>query len=149
MSIQLVTGNLLDSNCDILINTVNCVGVMGAGIAKQFKDRYPRMFKQYKLDCSNGRYKPSTIIECNESNGKIIVNFATKDHWNNPSKLEWISDGLDNLNKYLVGTTYSVAIPALGCNNGVLDWNVVRVLIYEKLSGLSNEIKLYTPMRIT
>lgn len=55
MSIQLVTGNLLDSNCDILINTVNCVGVMGAGIAKQFKDRYPRMFKQYKLDCSNGR----------------------------------------------------------------------------------------------
>lgn len=130
MPIQLVTGNLLDSNCDILINTVNCVGVMGAGIAKQFKDKYPRMFKQYKLDCSSGRYKPSTIIECNESNGKIIVNFATKDHWNNPSKLEWISDGLDNLNKYLVGTTYSVAIPALGCNNGGLDWTVVKVLIY-------------------
>ena len=56
---------------------------------------------------------------------------------------------MGNLNKYLVGTTYSVAIPALGCNNGGLDWNVVRVLIYEKLSGLSNEIKLYTPMRIT
>lgn len=55
MPIQLVTGNLLDSNCDILINTVNCVGVMGAGIAKQFKDKYPRMFKQYKLDYSSGR----------------------------------------------------------------------------------------------
>jgi len=146
MPIQLKSGNLLDSKCDILVNTVNCVGVMGAGIAKSFKDKYPRMFKQYKLDCEQGRYKPSTLIEYNETDGKIILNFATKDHWMESSNIRWIVAGLDNLNKYLNGTTYSIAIPALGCNNGGLDWNVVKELIYSKLDNLNNEIELYMPI---
>jgi O-acetyl-ADP-ribose deacetylase (regulator of RNase III) len=147
MSIRLCTGDLLASKCDILVNTVNCVGVMGAGIAKQFKTRYPSMFKQYKEDCTRGSILPGMIREYNVDN-KIVINMATKDHWNNPSKIEWISVGLDMLCIYLNGTSYSIAIPAIGCNNGGLDWNVVAPLIHNKLGILSNDIELYTPLRM-
>ena len=146
MSITITSGNLLYSDCDILVNTVNCVGVMGAGIAKQFKERYPNMFKQYKDDCSRGVILPGMIREYQVDGGKIVLNFATKSHWKNPSNISWISFGLDNLYKYLDGTSYSVAMPALGCNNGGLDWNIVKELIYNKCSSLTNRIDLYKPI---
>lgn len=147
MPIVLMRGNLLESKCDILVNTVNCHGVMGAGIALDFKRQFPSMYKQYVADCNRGLYQPGKFREYPLRDGRIIANFATKDHWQNPSKIEWIANGLKDLRAYLSGTTYSIAIPALGCNNGKLKWSEVLELIYVQLDGLENHIEVYQPWR--
>jgi O-acetyl-ADP-ribose deacetylase (regulator of RNase III) len=144
MAIKITTGNLLTSNCNILINTVNCVGVMGAGIALAFKKQYPTMYKQYVNDCANDIYNPGDIYEY-RINSRIIINFTTKNHWRNDSELEWIENGLIKLRDYLTETTYSVAIPALGCSNGNLNWNDVKELITRYLGDLDNTIYLFPP----
>ncbi|WP_144549662.1 macro domain-containing protein [Bacillus sp. X1(2014)] len=135
---------------EAIINTVNCVGVMGKGIALEFKNRFPENFQIYKNKCLTkeltiGR---SFIYQVpNNEITKFIVNFPTKKHWRNPSKIEYIEEGLDNLTKLI--TEYnikSIAMPALGCGNGNLDWNIVKPLIEKKLNHLSNvEIVIYEP----
>jgi len=139
-------GDLLQSKCNILVNTVNCVGIMGAGIALNFKNKFPSMFKTYVNDCKQGIYKPGYINEYLLPDCRIIINFATKDHWRDPSNIIWIENGLTQLYNYLVGTTYSIALPALGCNNGHLNWFDVRNLIYSKLDLLDNYVELYLPI---
>lgn len=139
-------GDLLQSECNILVNTVNCVGVMGKGIALDFKRKFPSMFKTYRDDCKRGIYKPGCIKEYLRPDGIIIINFATKDHWRDPSNITWIENGLTQLHSYLLGTTYSIAIPALGCSNGHLNWSDVKPLIYQKLDTLNNHIELYLPI---
>lgn len=141
-------GDIFNSgNFDIYINTINVVGVMGAGIALQFKQRFPQMFKDYRLKCQNGEYFPGHIYEYKVNHELTIINFATKDHWRNPSQYKWIRSGLGELNKYLKALSWKsrVAIPALGCKNGQLSWSEVKVLIENNLQGLDHDIIVFEP----
>lgn len=140
-------GDLFDSGADILVNTVNCVGVMGKGIALEFKRRFPEYYADYRKACNEGLVKPGV---CRLWIYKpIIISFPTKDHWRNPSKIEWIESGLKSLiqriatvqdNPFLKDAKV-VAIPALGCANGGLDWVEVKPLIEKELSLLPNHYR--------
>lgn len=147
--IEFVKGNILNSNSEVIINTVNTVGVMGKGIALQFKKAYPDNFTQYKNACENGELKIGklNIFETGKISPKYIINFPTKYHWRNPSKLSYIEDGLDELVRIVKEKDFkSIAIPPLGSGNGKLEWCIVKSLILNKLSTLSNiDIKIYEP----
>ncbi len=138
-------GNIFESNCSTIVNTVNCVGVMGKGIALEFKKKYPEMFMEYVLKCDRGEVKPGTPYVY-QGNGISILNFPTKDHWRSPSRLSYVMDGLnwfvDNYEKYGID---SIAFPPLGCGNGGLTWNVVGPIMYQKLSKLPIDIEIYAP----
>lgn len=127
------SGNLLTAEVDALVNTVNTVGVMGKGIALQFKRAYPANFSAYRAACDRGEIQPGRMFVVDTAvNGprKYIVNFPTKRHWKSNSRLEDISAGLDDLVRVVREQGIrSIAIPALGCGNGGLDWQVVRPLI--------------------
>lgn len=144
MSIIEVTGDLLQSDSQALVNTINCVGVMGKGIALSFKKTFPDNFKQYRKACEEHRVVIGKMFVTSESN-QIIINFPTKEHWRNPSQLKWIDDGLnDLLNVIDYFKIHSLSLPRLGCSNGGLSWSVVRPLIYEKLKHVQCDIKIYS-----
>jgi O-acetyl-ADP-ribose deacetylase (regulator of RNase III) len=131
-------GNLLHENVEALVNAVNCVGVMGKGIALHFKNAYPENFRQYKKACKAGDVKPGKMFITLTGaflNPKYIINFPTKLHWENKSRIEDIKSGLDALvlETEKLGIN-SIAIPALGCGNGGLDWTDVKPLIESKFS---------------
>jgi O-acetyl-ADP-ribose deacetylase (regulator of RNase III) len=136
-------GNLLEADTQALINTVNCVGVMGKGIALQFKQAFPENFKQYAKACKENKVVPGEMfvvpIESLFDPTRYIINFPTKRHWKGASKIEDIESGLhalvDVLQKYNI---QSVAVPALGCGNGGLDWRDVRPMVEEAASQLSD-----------
>ncbi len=133
---------VFNSNCDAIVNTVNCRGVMGAGLALEFKLRYPEMFEQYVEDCSNGIVKIGEL-RTYKADDILIVNFPTKDHWREPSELWYIEKGLDYLVKhYREWGIRSIAIPPLGCSNGHLDYNIVRRIIISKLNDVDLDIVL-------
>lgn len=149
--IQLKTGNLLEAPTEALVNTVNCVGVMGKGIALQFKQAFPENFKLYKTACRTNEVQPGKmfITETGQlHNPRYIINFPTKRHWRSRSRLEDIESGLVALVEEIKERNIqSIAIPPLGCGNGGLDWHVVRPLIEEALSVLPNiEVWLYQPV---
>jgi len=137
-----MSGDMFDVGADIIVNTVNCVGVMGCGVAAKFKQRYPKMYKEYRRECTNGKIFPGVLWNyLNDGDGVLIVNFPTKDHWRNPSKYSYISNGLKALRSFLEkkGDFHiSVAIPALGCGHGGLDWDIVSDMIKESLGDLQN-----------
>lgn len=139
--IKYVDKSVFNSGCEYIINTVNCVGVMGAGLAQEFALRYPNMFKQYEIDCKNKIIKTG-ILTLYKGENINIINFPTKYHWKYPSKVEWIASGLDYLVKnYKNWNINSLAIPPLGCGKGNLDFeNDVRPLIESKLSNLDIDI---------
>jgi O-acetyl-ADP-ribose deacetylase (regulator of RNase III) len=145
--ITIRSGNLFDHSADILVNTVNCVGVMGKGIALEFKKRYPENFEAYKTECNNKFLVPGGLFIYNYEDGPAIVNFATKDHWRDPSRYEWIQHGLESLSSWLsyISRTYKVNIPALGCANGQLDWTIVSSMILYELRDLNHEITVFEP----
>ncbi|MFV1883030.1 MAG: macro domain-containing protein [Balneola sp.] len=147
--VRLITGNLLDSPAEALVNTVNTVGVMGKGIALQFKNRFPNNYKVYKKACDDGTFDVGQVLVVHDGDllhSKTIINFPTKKHWRSPSKYEYISSGLialkDAIQKHQIK---SVAIPPLGCGNGGLDWEKVKSLITEGLKNVEADIYLYTP----
>ena len=144
MKIQI--GNIFDSKCKTLVNTVNCVGVMGKGIALEFKNRYPSMFQEYQRLCREGKVKPGQPYLYSDSLGNSILNFPTKDHWRSPSKFSYIEDGLTwfRNNYQSLGIT-SIAFPPLGCGNGGLKWEDVGPEMYQKLKDLPLEIEIYAP----
>lgn len=126
-------GNLLEEDAEALVNAVNCVGVMGKGIALQFKQAFPENFRQYKKACDAKEVQPGrmfTVATGQLFNPKYIINFPTKRHWRDKSKIEDIQTGLKALVAEVqqLGIT-SIAIPALGCGNGGLDWLEVKPLI--------------------
>ena len=143
------TGNLFDSECQTLVNTVNCYGVMGAGIAKQFKAKFPELFGEYKLACQNEIIKYGGDIWCwnyiDMFKHKKILCFATKEMWQFPSKIEWIERGLQNfVNNYEILGIKSIAWPKLGCNNGKLNWtNDVKPLMIKYLEPLKIKCEIY------
>lgn len=145
--ISLVRGNLFDSRAEALVNTVNCVGVMGKGIAHQFQRAYPEMFKDYTKACRKGDIRLGFVTTFRE-NGKCIINFPTKGHWQEPSRLEDIARGLRSLREVIEAEALqSVALPPLGCGNGGLEWDKVRALIEGALTDLATvRIEVYEPI---
>lgn len=153
--IYYLKGNLFNKfdKVEAIINTVNCVGVMGKGIALEFKNRFPENYTIYKERCNIQEIQigNSFLYEIPSSNAtKYIINFPTKKHWRNPSKLEYIEHGLDNLitliRDYKIN---SIAMPALGCGNGQLEWDSVKPLIEEKLQHLKDiDIYVFEPSEV-
>jgi O-acetyl-ADP-ribose deacetylase (regulator of RNase III) len=146
--IKYITGNILDSSAQALVNTVNTLGVMGKGIALQFKKAYPNNFKAYHDACKNTEViigKMFVTTDTNLSSGeKIIINFPTKKDWRNPSEYDYIEAGLDDL-KHVVEfqKIKSIAIPPLGCGFGGLKWERVKKIIEKKLATLNVEIFIH------
>jgi O-acetyl-ADP-ribose deacetylase (regulator of RNase III) len=135
--------SLLESTAQTLVNTVNCVGVMGKGIAKDFKQREPDMFAAYKRICDKKLLEPGKLWLWRESS-QWVLNFPTKQHWRNPSKLEWIEAGLKKFvqNYQKLGIT-EISFPRLGCGNGGLDWNAVRPLMEKHLRALPIQVYIH------
>jgi O-acetyl-ADP-ribose deacetylase (regulator of RNase III) len=117
------TGNLLLDDAQSLVNTVNTVGVMGKGLALQFKRAFPANFDAYARACAEGRVRPGRIFATALDDDRWILNFPTKRHWRQPSQPEDIRSGLDDLVRTIVEFNLSsVALPPVGCGNGGLDW---------------------------
>jgi O-acetyl-ADP-ribose deacetylase (regulator of RNase III) len=128
--------DLLDSNAQTLVNTVNCVGVMGKGIAAAFKARYPDMFVAYKRICDAGALEPGKLWLWQGAE-HWVLNFPTKKHWRYPAKVEWIEAGLEKfVAEYSRRGITDVSFPRLGCGNGGLDWDVVRPVMERYLASL-------------
>ena len=151
--IKFVRGNFFDYNADIRVNTVNCVGVMGAGVALQFKNKYPDMNAEYVKLCNQKIIRPgkpqvwkSKSLFSNSEEDITIINFPTKDHWKNPSEYSYIEDGLKWLKKYLADKPNStITLPALGCGHGGLDWEKVKKRIVDYLYELETRILVLEP----
>ena len=132
-----VTTSLFDSPAQTLVNAVNTVGVMGKGVAAEFKKRYPTMYETYRRSCKEGTLTVGKL-QLHRSADKWILNFPTKEHWRSPSKLEWIELGLKKFAAtYQTQGITSTAFPMLGCGSGQLDWEEVRPLMESHLSPLS------------
>lgn len=148
--IRFTTGNILESQSEALINTVNTVGVMGKGIALSFKKTFPNVFKEYKKSVDIGEFKTGKVqlVATGQLSPKYVVNFPTKEHWRNPSKLEYIEEGLLDLrNKIIDYKIQSISIPPLGCGNGKLNWYDVKPLMLDILREVSEkvDILIYEP----
>jgi O-acetyl-ADP-ribose deacetylase (regulator of RNase III) len=145
-NIQLVSGNIFNSDKQTITNAVNTVGVMGNGLAAQFKKKYPEYFNQYKIECFDKTLAIGqlTVYQLNEN--KQILNFPTKEHWKNTSTLMYIESGLQYLaeNYYNMNIT-SLALPPLGCGLGGLQWEDVYTMMLDYLTPLEIEIDIYKP----
>ena len=154
--ITYVRGNIFDSKAGLLVNPVNCVGVMGAGLALQFKQRFPEMFQDYKTLCNKSEIQPGKPIFLTMKQGIVhplphICLFPTKNHWKNSSLIIDIEMGLDSFRKYQDGNQYmsdyirhkSAAFPKLGCGLGGLSWEKVKPLMEHYLGNLDMEIEIY------
>jgi O-acetyl-ADP-ribose deacetylase (regulator of RNase III) len=148
--IELTQGNLLEAQAEALVNTVNCVGQMGKGIALQFKQAFPDNFKAYQAACRASKVAPGKMfIHANGDlvNPRYIINFPTKRHWRGPSRLEDIESGLTALiaDVQRLGI-HSIAMPPLGCGLGGLDWRIVRPMIEQAFAALPQmRVLLYEP----
>lgn len=139
-------GDLFEGNAKTLVNTVNCVGVMGKGIAQLFKKRYPEMFADYQARCERNEVLPGVPYLYKDMFGASILNFPTKKHWRSPALLKDVIQGLDIfIEKYQEWSIESIAFPPLGCGNGGLEWEVVGPIMYQKLSQLNIPIEIYAP----
>jgi O-acetyl-ADP-ribose deacetylase (regulator of RNase III) len=141
--------DILTADVDTLVCPVNTVGVMGAGLAKQFRLAYPAMFDDYAGACRRGEMLLGSVrvYRTGSASPRFIIGFPTKKHWSQPSRVGFISTGLLSLRQTIeqFGVT-SVAVPALGCGLGGLNWPEVRSLIYQHLGDLEGvEIVLYAP----
>lgn len=148
--IEIASGSIFESGAEALVNPVNCVGVMGAGLAKQFKDRFPDNFRDYAESCAKGlveigRFLPFFTEE--GSDVRCIINFPTKRHWKHSSNIHYIDAGLWPLPKFLEKHKInSVAIPALGCGLGDLKWRPVEELLKTHMSSVPQiRVLLYPP----
>ncbi|SET32932.1 macro domain-containing protein [Thorsellia anophelis] len=146
------TGNIFTENVEAIVNPVNCVGVMGRGIALQFKQRYTENYKDYVAACNRKEVQPGKMFVHRNKlliNPSFIINFPTKRHWRNQSKIEDIQLGLKDLIK-VIGelNIQSVALPALGSGLGGLNWNEVRIEIQKEMSSLPDvEIIVFEPFK--
>ncbi len=148
--IEYKTGDILREDAEAIINTVNCVGVMGRGIALQFKNSFPQNFKAYAVACKNEEVQPGRmfVFETGQlTNPRYIINFPTKRHWRGKSRMEDIETGLKDLVEVIHQYNIrSVAIPPLGSGLGGLDWSEVRPRIEEAMQPLSDvRVIIYAP----
>ncbi len=145
-----INGNLLESDAEALVNTVNTVGVMGKGIALQFKNLFPNNYKLYSNTCKNKKLNVGQLLVTEEetllTGKKIIINFPTKTHWRLPSEYQYIEFGLKELVKLIEERKIkSLAIPPLGSGNGGLDWKKVKLILEKHLSNVDCDIYIYEP----
>lgn len=141
--IEYVNGSLFDSPAQTLVNTVNTVGVMGKGIAAEFKLRFPAMFTAYQSACQQ-RLLTVGKLQVYRSPHKWVLNFPTKEHWRNPSQLAWIEAGLEKfVASYTAQGITSVAFPMLGCGNGQLDWHDVKPVMERYLQDVQIPVFIY------
>lgn len=139
--IEYTRGNLFDNPSQVLVNATNTLGWMGKGLALQFRQRFPVMFQDYRQACFTGSLRIGSIHAWKNPNPQPewIVNFPTKDHWKDPSKLEYITSGLVDLVKWMKAEQItSISIPALGCGLGKLPWLLVREEIKKALAEFEN-----------
>lgn len=143
---KILIADILKSKAQTIINTVNCVGIMGKGIALEFKKHFPVMFADYIKRCEHKEVKLGVPYIYKTLVLPQIINFPTKDHWKSVSKITDIEKGLDYLvSHYKEWDIKSLAVPPLGCGNGQLEWKVVGPLIYKKLKDLDIPIEIYAP----
>jgi O-acetyl-ADP-ribose deacetylase (regulator of RNase III) len=143
-------GNILESGADALVNTVNTQGVMGKGIALQFRKEFPHNYKIYEDACKKGELQPGKLLIVEDQNllgGKVwIINFPTKTSWRKPSEYIYIEQGLNELVRRLPDLHINtIALPPLGSGNGGLDWSRVKEMISSRLSSLSEQVIVYEP----
>ncbi len=145
---KILIGDMFNSETQTLVNTVNCVGIMGKGIAAEFKKRYPEMFDDYVIRCQRGEVKPGVpyLFKMSSLFAPQVINFPTKSDWRAASRVEDIENGLKILvSKYKEWGIESIAVPPLGCGNGQLLWETVGLLIYKYLSKIDIPVKMYAP----
>jgi O-acetyl-ADP-ribose deacetylase (regulator of RNase III)/uncharacterized protein YwgA len=145
-AVDVVIGDLFESPAQTLVNTVNCVGVMGKGVALEFKKRFPDMFEDYARRCARGEVKLGQPYLYRTLLPPYVLNFPTKDDWRAPARLEDIVAGLEYLEAHFRdwGIT-SLAVPPLGCGQGGLDWSVIGPTLYNHLQRLGVPVHLYAP----
>ena len=148
--IEYTKGNLLEADAEALVNTVNCVGFMGKGIALQFKQAFPENFEAYRRACDREELQPGRMLVFNTRSmvgPKYIINFPTKRHWKGKSRMEDIEAGLETLIEDVVRLGIrSIAVPPLGCGLGGLDWNKVRPRIEQAFKAVPDvRVLLYSP----
>jgi len=146
------SGDMFAVPARVRVNTVNCVGVMGKGVALAFKQRYPAMFDYYQKWCRTGLVQPGKLLvwrddEALPSLAETVVCFPTKRHWRDGSRLEDIISGLEVLRAFLETRGRDVVtVPALGCGHGGLDWQIVRPIVESSLTDLEADIRVYSPL---
>jgi O-acetyl-ADP-ribose deacetylase (regulator of RNase III) len=143
-------GNLLQAPVEALVNTVNTVGVMGKGIALMFKEAFPANFRAYEEACKRKEVRIGKMFVTENlalEGPHWLINFPSKKHWRQPSKLEWIVEGLQDLRRVIEEKKItSIALPPLGCGNGGLDWNEVRPEIEKALKPLESvDVMVFEP----
>lgn len=148
--LEFIRGNILTADTEALVNTVNCVGIMGKGIALQFKKAFPENFAAYRKRCEAGAVQTGKmfVFDTGAMLGlKYIINFPTKQHWRESSKYEYIADGLNDLVSVVRDKRIqSIAIPPLGCGNGGLDWAKVRPMIQRAFENFADvHVMVYEP----
>jgi len=150
MVIEYKNGDIFSEDVDAIVNTVNCVGVMGRGLALQYKNKFPQNFKEYAQACKKGGVIPGKmfIYQTGQlTNPKYIINFPTKRHWKSKSKLKDIEKGLDDLMQAIEKHNInSIAIPPLGSGLGGLDWKNVKSVIMQKLSNTKCKVVVFEPL---
>ncbi len=151
---ELCRGDILEAKAEALVNTVNTVGVMGKGVALQFKRAFPDNYRAYAKACKRGEVEVGKVFVYDRNtleNPRYIVNFPTKRHWRGRSKIEYVRTGLEDLVRRIRDLDIqSIALPPLGCGNGGLNWDEVRALI-EEASDRLPEVKffVYEPQEAT
>jgi O-acetyl-ADP-ribose deacetylase (regulator of RNase III)/uncharacterized protein YwgA len=146
--VKVLIGDIFESDAQTLTNTVNCVGVMGKGIAKQFKRRFPDMYDDYVERCERGEVQLGRPYLYRQMYEPWVLNFPTKGHWRAVSKLSDIKRGLEFLlDHYKEWEIESLAVPPLGCGNGQLDWRVVGPTLYRYLAQMDIPVELYAPFK--
>ena len=153
MTIKFKNGDMFSEHVEALVNTVNCVGVMGKGVALEFKKRWPENYKKYKSICAKKGLRPGQIFifdngsMFDSDDPRYLINFPTKDHWKAKSKISYVEEGLDALALEVKSLGIkTIAMPPLGCGNGGLKWDEVKPLIISKLGHLENiDIIVFEP----
>jgi O-acetyl-ADP-ribose deacetylase (regulator of RNase III) len=147
--IEFTTGDILTADTEALVNTVNCVGVMGRGIALQFKNKFPKNFKAYEAACKRQEVMPGRMFVFDTGEltfPRYIINFPTKRHWKGKSRIEDIESGLEDLAEVVSERKIqSIALPPLGSGLGGLDWQEVRTRIENALHNCNTHILVYDP----
>lgn len=148
MSIEFRTGNLLDADTEAIVNTVNCVGVMGKGVALAVKIKYPEIYSIYRFAFEHDMLQIGQVSYGIAYDGKIVINFPTKLHWRDPSRMSYIEVGIFSLARTIEALKIkSIAIPPLGCGNGRLDWQEVKPMIVEFAEKFGDSLRcvIYEP----
>ena len=144
--VKVLVGDMFESSAQTLVNTVNCVGVMGKGIALEFKKRFPQMFEDYVARCKSGEVRLGRPYLFRPLFPPWILNFPTKDHWRSMAKVNDVVDGLEYLlGHYKEWDIASLAVPPLGCGQGQLEWRIVGPILYSYLSKMDLPVELYAP----